>query len=105
MLKHNNRVGYSSGVANLTTEMLGNDKAVAQTVGEGFVMQYCCNKAPGATCFFTIVTIRRRKILCETLFDALSLDGPCQTGAGGRFRYTGLPHPDIGVTGNNSMST
>jgi putative transposase len=58
-------LGKSVGNSILITVMLGNDEAVAQLTFELFDMRYRRSKTPGATYFFTVVTFRRRKILCE----------------------------------------
>ena len=58
-------LGKSVGVLLPTVIMLGNDKAVAQPTFGLFDMRYRRVKTQGATYFFTVVTFRRRKILCE----------------------------------------
>jgi len=58
-------LGKSVGVSLSTAVMLGNDEAVAQPTFGLFDMRYRRSKTPGAAYFFTIVTFRRRKILCE----------------------------------------
>jgi hypothetical protein len=47
-------LGKTIGVLIPATEMLGNDKAVAQPTFGLFNMQYRRAKTPGATYFFTV---------------------------------------------------
>jgi len=58
-------LGKLIDISLLTAVMLGNDKAVAQPTFGLSDMRYRRTKTPGATYFFTVVTFRRRKILCE----------------------------------------
>ncbi|HEY8160369.1 MAG TPA: transposase [Methylobacter sp.] len=57
--------GFDRPVPFSGAKMSGNEKAVTPTYLEIFIMQYRRAKTPGGTYFFTVVTFRRRKFLCE----------------------------------------
>jgi len=55
----------TAAVPSSGAKMSGNEKLSPDLLWGIFIMQYRRAKTPGGTYFFTVVTFRRRKFLCE----------------------------------------